>query len=83
MAPPIYRPGETVPCTGIYRIDHDVHRLMHEATLTAGMKFPRCRQCGKNATFTLVREIKGEVPPFRSGEIMEECPTPKRKRAAH
>ena len=69
-----YRPGEIVPETGIYRIDHDQHRLMHEATLTRGMRFPLCRQCRDKVIFTLLRRIRGEVLPFRSGEILEEYP---------
>jgi hypothetical protein len=68
----VYKAGEIVPSTGIYRIFHDQHRLMHEATLTLGTRFPLCRMCGSAVTFVLVRVIQGEVLPFRSGEILEE-----------
>jgi hypothetical protein len=68
----VYKAGDIVPSTGIYRIFHDQHRLMHEATLTYGERFPLCRTCALAVTFILVRLIQGEVLPFRSGEILEE-----------
>src|SRR5437588_6106734 len=30
-----FSPGDTVPTSGVYRVYHDSHRLMHEATLLA------------------------------------------------
>lgn len=72
-----FKPGDDVPSTGIYRIEHVEHRLMHEATLKSGMKFPQCKQCGKGVSFTLVREIRGEVIPFRSGAILEDYKGPR------
>ncbi len=74
MAVSVYKPGEIVPESGLYRIDHDQHRLMHEATLTAGMLFPRCRRCNDEVRFTLVRAVKGYILPFRANEILEEYP---------
>lgn len=75
-----YNPGQRVPETGIYRVEHAPHRLMHEATLFAGTQFPRCRQCGNAVAFALVRSVqRNNTVPFRSGSILEEFPAgPKR-----
>ena len=81
MADTVYKPGDTVPSNGIYRINHHLHRLMHEATLTEGMKFPLCRTCGNKVRFTLVRVVRGQVLPFRSTEILEEYPEANSQRA--
>lgn len=32
-------PGDTVPLSGVYRVEHRSHRLMHEATLLANRPF--------------------------------------------
>lgn len=67
--------------SGVYRVYHDSHRLMHEATLLAGDVFPLCRRCGDQVRFELVRSLRDQdVLPFRSGEILETFP--KSKRAA-
>jgi hypothetical protein len=71
MGEAVYKPGDIVPRNGIYRIDHHLHRLMHEATLTEGMRFPLCRKCEDAVRFSLVRVITGEVLPFRPTEILE------------
>lgn len=68
------KPGERVTTTGLYRIDHDSHRLMHHAIISKGMVFPRCRTCGDQVRFSLVRSINGPVIPFRSSEILEQYP---------
>jgi hypothetical protein len=68
-----FKPGEIVPETGIYRVSHDSHRLMHEATLLQGMQFPRCKKCRRSVRFTLLRALKDRyVIPFRSSAILEE-----------
>jgi hypothetical protein len=74
--PATYRPGDVVPRSGIYRIDHDSHRLMHEASLVADTRFPRCKQCGSQVRFTLLRAARSGayVLPFRSTDILEEYP---------
>lgn len=69
-----FRPGERVPESGIYRIEHDKHRMMHHATLTVGARFPRCKQCGDAVRFISVRPTRGAVLPFRETEILEEYP---------
>jgi hypothetical protein len=47
-----------VPNSGVYRVIHDAHRLMHEATLLAGDRFPICRQCNRQVRFELRRFVK-------------------------
>jgi hypothetical protein len=68
------RPGERVPQSGIYRVYHHSHRLMHEATLIKDELFPHCRQCAGEVRFEFIHPLKDEksVLPFRSGEILEE-----------
>jgi hypothetical protein len=74
MANSVYKPGDKVPFNGIYCIDHHLHRLMHEATLIEGTRFPLCRKCGNKVRFSLVRCVRAHVLPFRSTEILEEYP---------
>ena len=73
MASASYKPGDVVPLSGIYKIYHDSHRLMHEATLLKSSRFPRCRQCGLQVKFILVRSIKDDhlIPAFQSTAILE------------
>jgi len=62
-----FRPGEIVPHSGIYRIDHDpTHPLMpREVTVIKGRRFPTCPQC-RGISFELVHAAKHvrEVPPL-------------------
>jgi hypothetical protein len=58
VLPRKHRPGEIVPESGVYRVVHDEHRLMHEATLLQGDKFPLCRQCQHQVRFELRRAVK-------------------------
>src|SRR5260370_35996923 len=52
----MHRPGNTVPQSGIYRVDHDVrHTQPHEVTAIQGETFPPCRNCGHGVTYTLIR----------------------------
>jgi len=53
-----YRPGDVVPESGIYRVMHDSHRLMHEATLLEGQRFPICKKCNHDVRFELRRAVK-------------------------
>ena len=48
-----YRPGDSVPQSGVYRVVHEKHRDDHEATLLDGGQFPRCTHCGNGVTFFL------------------------------
>jgi hypothetical protein len=69
----LFKPGEKVPYTGIYRVDHDRHRLMHMATLLATDRFPQCKQCGSLVRFTLARIVRKAIP-FRSTVHLEPVP---------
>jgi hypothetical protein len=70
-----YRPGEQVPLNGIYRVFHDSHRLMHEATLLKGDRFPICKQCDRNVRFELRLAVKNPTR-ISSGyhAILEDFP---------
>jgi hypothetical protein len=68
-----FKPGETVPKSGVYRVEHASHRLMHQATLLEGSQFPKCKVCGASVRFHLVRAVdNGRVLPFRCNAILEK-----------
>jgi hypothetical protein len=50
----LFKPGERVQTTGIYRVLHHEHRKPHEATLRANDIFPSCKQCGNQVRFVLL-----------------------------
>jgi hypothetical protein len=56
MAQEIYKPGDIVPASGIYRVTHDKeHHQDHEVTVIRGRKFPPCNHCGDHPRFIPVR----------------------------
>ena len=55
MAEQVYRPGDTVPRSGIYRVVHAQHRGEHEAVVLDGAPFPACKHCRNNVSFRLLR----------------------------
>ncbi len=55
MAEQVFRPGERVSESGIYRVSHVEHRPEHEVTLFAGEDFPTCIRCGEKVRFRLER----------------------------
>lgn len=68
-----YRPGDRVPASGIYRVEHSPHRLMHVVTLMGSTRFPVCRRCSRSVRFFLVRKVKSsQVLPFRSNTYLED-----------
>jgi len=70
-----FKPGQFVPESGIYRVEHERHRLMHEATLLEETRFPVCRKCGIAVRFSLVRIVESrKILPFRSNPILIEFP---------
>lgn len=72
-----YKPGDVIPVNGIYRVEHESHRLMHEATLLRENPFPQCRECKNAVRFQLIRAIRGRhILPFRSSAILEEFDQP-------
>jgi hypothetical protein len=70
-----YRPGDVVPESGIYRVTHDSHRLMHEATLLKDQRFPICKKCNHDVRFELRRAVKNPTR-ITSGyhAILEDYP---------
>ena len=56
----VFRTGETIKESGIYRVHHNQHRLPHEVTLLQGQDFPRCTRCDDGVSFELVL-----AAPFR------------------
>ena len=55
MANEIYKPGDEVHSSGIYKVVHDtIHKQVHEVTAIKGEHFPPCNHCGKHPRFTLV-----------------------------
>jgi hypothetical protein len=70
-----YRPGDVVPGSGIYRVTHESHRLMHEATLLEGQRFPICKQCKYSVRFELRRAVKNPTRiTFGYHAILEDYP---------
>ena len=63
---PVFRVGEIISQSGIYRVHHSEHRDPHEITLLRGEVFPRCAQCGDAVYFELARVVPGiEERDFR------------------
>jgi hypothetical protein len=52
----IFKPGDEVPHSGIYRVLHDTqHTQEHEVTCVDGKHFPPCNHCGHHVRFVLER----------------------------
>ncbi|HZY96215.1 MAG TPA: hypothetical protein VFE35_03850 [Candidatus Cybelea sp.] len=52
----IYKPGDTVEASGIYKVTHDPnHTEEHEVTVIYQSKFPPCNKCGQHPRFRAVR----------------------------
>jgi hypothetical protein len=49
-----FETGRMVPETGIYRVSHVSHRLLHEVVILKGERFPRCAKCNEAVLFDLV-----------------------------
>ncbi len=50
----MFRPGDTVPETAPYMVQHEKHRVAHDVYATAGRTFPDCRKCGDAVRFILL-----------------------------
>jgi hypothetical protein len=46
-----YKPGQSVPASGIYRAVHAGHRAEHEVVAIQGEEFPPCRVCTVEVRF--------------------------------
>jgi hypothetical protein len=54
-----FRPGVTIPSSGIYSAVHTGHpQEDHDVTCVQGRKFPACRDCGASVEFVLLRKAK-------------------------
>jgi hypothetical protein len=52
----VFKPGDEVPHSGIYRVVHDRnHTGEHEVTCVYDKKFPPCNHCGDHPRFVLLR----------------------------
>lgn len=68
-----YIPGERVPLSAVYRVEHDSHRLMHEATLLVRTRFPRCKKCKDAVRFRLLRAVEdSRVLPLNGHALLEQ-----------
>ena len=71
-----YEPGEIVPESGLYQVNHASHRLMHQATLERGARFPQCRQCKMAVRFRLLRRVENRMfHSFGATSLLEEYGT--------
>jgi hypothetical protein len=52
-----YKPGETVPTSGIYSAVHLDHRAPHEVVALRGEEFPVCRLCTTEVRFHIARVL--------------------------
>jgi len=55
MAEQDHRPGEKVLRSGIYLVTHAQHRGGHESVVLQGSDFPRCKHCGQQVRYRLLR----------------------------
>jgi hypothetical protein len=53
----VFKTGETIPHSGIYRVVHTKHRVPHEVTLLHGERFPKCAKCQDAVVFEPVRPV--------------------------
>ena len=52
----IFKPGDDVPRSGVYRVIHaNQHAKPHEVTCVYSDRFPPCRDCRQDVRFVLVR----------------------------
>ena len=59
---PTFRAGAIVEVSGHYRVFHARgHSTVLDVMCVAGEVFPECRECGRNAKFTLQRDFPHEL----------------------
>ncbi|HYX53634.1 MAG TPA: hypothetical protein VE783_09280 [Candidatus Limnocylindrales bacterium] len=61
-----FRPGDAVPRSGAYWVNHYQHRVAHLAGLKAGEQFPECRKCGARVRFE--EELSDRQAPDASSD---------------
>jgi len=55
MAEDVFKPGDSVPRSGIYKVMHYQHRMPHDTVVTDHHPFPMCRVCGARVRYKLAR----------------------------
>ena len=50
----LFKAGEAVPASGVYRVLHSAHRPSHEVSMVAGETFPKCRTCNDSVAYQLI-----------------------------
>lgn len=68
--------GSRIPASGIYRAVHGDHRTAHELTLLVGRTFPRCKKCGNQVMFELIREAPDNISDRDFRVELYEIPHP-------
>jgi hypothetical protein len=75
-----FKPGDMVPRTGAYWVNHYQHRVSHLAALKSGETFPECRKCGSRVRF------EEEIGPRQAAPATDDpdffSPENKKKEAA-
>jgi hypothetical protein len=76
----MFKTGQKVPESGIYRVVHEGHRLPHEVTLLKGEAFPRCSKCADQVGFEALSlapallEKRGGIVVYELPEIEKDKP---------
>ena len=74
MKAQLFKTGEQIPETGVYRVIHAAHRLAHECTLIEGHTFPRCCKCGEVVEFECIATAPNWEPGPTHTIILYELP---------
>jgi hypothetical protein len=77
----VFKCGQRIPASGIYRVIHAQHRLPQEVKLVKGEVFPRCMECGEVVRFRMVRLLT-EVNGLREKIILNAIPEIPKEEAA-
>ncbi|HEY3927090.1 MAG TPA: hypothetical protein VGL89_01835 [Candidatus Koribacter sp.] len=77
----MFKTGDLVAESGIYRVHHAGHRLPHEVTLLKDQAFPRCAKCSDKVEFepvalapTLI-ERRGHIVLYELPELEKDYPS--------
>ena len=69
----MFRTGQKIPESGIYKVTHAEHRLPHEVTLLKGAEFPRCSKCKEAVKFEVV-SLAPRLDEMRERVTLYELP---------
>lgn len=74
----MFRTGQKVPESGIYKVLHTEHRLPHEVTLLRDSDFPSCSRCEQQVRFEIITtvphldDLRERVVLYQLPEILKE-----------